>query len=291
MSQQYTGYGQKNLKVNQHKGVWLLDWYDDFSSSTIDTTKWVLQEGGDDVFGAGEHWYTLRKDDEDGANAYIEDGKLVLETREEADYGGHGETYTSAMIRTYQLKAFDYGGKIEVRAKLPGTQGMFPAIWMSSNDELYSTRRLNGEIDIMEFLGHDTDKVYGGAWFYDVPDLSSYSSPDDFEIEYYDNHSNGNLVYVYDGNSVDFTNSYHVFSLEWESTGFKYKVDGKTFLETTFSDYEFGSLYEPFQTTDNSFYLRLNIAVGGAWAGAPDETSIFPQKFYIDYVKYYRRVD
>lgn len=281
------GYFQGRSTKNVAHG-WTLNWYDDFSSNTIDTDKWVLQEGGDAIFGAYDMWYTLRKDDESGANAYIEDGKLVLEAREEVDYGGHGENYTSAMIRTKDLKAFDVGSKIEIRAKLPATQGLFPAIWMSSQDELYvgkdstQSRKLNGEIDIMEFLGSDTDKVYSTVWGYQVPDLSSYTDVKDFEDEYYLSDS-GNVTKSY----TDFTTSYHTFGMEWYADRMDFTIDCKIYHTMTFSDYQYGALYQPFQTTLNSFYLRMNVAVGGSWAGSPDETSVFPAKMYIDWVKYF----
>jgi beta-glucanase (GH16 family) len=40
---------------------------------------------------------------------------------------------------------------------------------------------------------------------------------------------------------------------------------------------------------DQPFFLILNVAVGGAWPGNPDATSVFPQRMLVDYVRVYRR--
>ena len=41
---------------------------------------------------------------------------------------------------------------------------------------------------------------------------------------------------------------------------------------------------------DHSFFVVLNVAVGGYWPGNPDETTAFPQPMHIDYVRVYQRV-
>ncbi len=35
------------------------------------------------------------------------------------------------------------------------------------------------------------------------------------------------------------------------------------------------------------FHLLINVAVGGDWPGAPDNTTVFPQEMNIDYVRVY----
>ena len=39
---------------------------------------------------------------------------------------------------------------------------------------------------------------------------------------------------------------------------------------------------------DRPFFLILNVAVGGAYVGAPDVTTVFPQTMLVDYVRYYQ---
>jgi beta-glucanase (GH16 family) len=35
--------------------------------------------------------------------------------------------------------------------------------------------------------------------------------------------------------------------------------------------------------------MILNVAVGGAWPGNPDESTAFPQRLLVDYVRVYTR--
>jgi beta-glucanase (GH16 family) len=39
---------------------------------------------------------------------------------------------------------------------------------------------------------------------------------------------------------------------------------------------------------DHPFFILLNLAVGGAWPGEPDKTSVFPQTMAVDYVRVYQ---
>lgn len=42
---------------------------------------------------------------------------------------------------------------------------------------------------------------------------------------------------------------------------------------------------------EHSFFLILNVAVGGHWPGYPDETTTFPQEMVVDYVRVYQQSD
>ena len=66
-----------------------------------------------------------------------------------------GRDYTSGAVHTKGKFDFLYG-KAEMRAKLPAGQGIFPAFWMMTDkDDTWLP-----EIDIMEMLGHQPDKVW-----------------------------------------------------------------------------------------------------------------------------------
>ncbi|MGC9003057.1 MAG: carbohydrate binding domain-containing protein, partial [Dictyoglomus sp.] len=41
---------------------------------------------------------------------------------------------------------------------------------------------------------------------------------------------------------------------------------------------------------DHPFFIIMNVAVGGYWPGYPDDTTVFPQKMYVDYIKVYKGV-
>src|SRR6056297_1365466 len=143
---------------------WQLVWEDEFDGDELDQSKWSYQYGtgedeGLDRWGNNElQYYTEREE-----NIYLEDGFLTI-TAQEEDY--EGSDYTSARIRTENKGDWKYG-RIEIRAKLPQGQGIWPAIWMLPTDEVYGGWPQSGEIDIMVMVGHEPETVHGTVHFGD----------------------------------------------------------------------------------------------------------------------------
>jgi beta-glucanase (GH16 family)/regulation of enolase protein 1 (concanavalin A-like superfamily) len=244
---------------------WTLVWNDEFNSSTLDESKWNYTTGGG---GYGNHElqnYTNRPE-----NVRVENGQLIIEARKESYQGSQ---YTSGKLETKSKGDWKYG-RYEIRAKLPEGKGMWPAIWMMpTNQNVYGGWPVGGEIDIMEFLGHDPGKVYGTI---------HYGNPW--------THTGGNYTLP---NNQKFSDDFHTFSLEWSPGEFKWYVDGILYLTKNDwfskdsnkpSDYPFPA---PF---DQLFYLQLNLAVGGDWPGNPDATTDWtkPKQMLVDYVRVYR---
>jgi beta-glucanase (GH16 family) len=96
-----------------------LVWTEEFEGKKINIEIWNFKKG----LGHNneEQYYTSR-----AKNIRIEEGMLVIEARKEKF---KGSKYTSARINTIGNKLFKYG-RIEIRAKLPGGKGTWPAIWM-----------------------------------------------------------------------------------------------------------------------------------------------------------------
>lgn len=251
----------------QQQPQWQLVWEDDFNGNSIDTSSWNFTIGAGGYGNNELQYYSNRPE-----NARVEDGKLVIEARKE-NY--QGSPYTSAKLTTQGKFAFTYG-RVEVKAKLPEGQGVWPAIWMMPEDmNLYGGWPACGEIDIMELLGHEPGKVYGTI---------HYGNPHTYH--------GGNYT-LPDGKK--FSDDFHVFALEWEPGKLKWYVDGQLYYET--SDWFSRSSNEAFDYTypapfDREFYLILNVAVGGNWPGyPPDNADYFPQKMVVDWVKVYKRTD
>ena len=105
---------------------WVLVWADEFDlpdGTQLDPEYWNYSIGlGDNGWGNNEwQFYTDRIE-----NAFIEDGKLVIQSIEEQYQGA---AYTSTRVNTMGKADFTYG-RFEARAKLPNTQGIWSAIWM-----------------------------------------------------------------------------------------------------------------------------------------------------------------
>lgn len=249
-------------KIEEPVG-WRLVWNDEFSNSQIDMSKWEHEVN---AHGGGNNelqYYTARPE-----NSFIEDGVLVIQALEERYTGSEGtREYTSGRLRTKNKGDWKYG-RFDIRAKLPYGQGIWPAIWMMPTESVYGAWAASGEIDIVEMMGHEPNKVYGtlhygGGWPNNVHTGDSYIS-----------------------SSLLFSEDYHLFTLEWEEKSFRWYVDG-VFYQSQTEWYSLNGDYPaPF---DQLFYLILNVAVGGNWPGNPDVTTVFPQQMRVDYVRVFEK--
>ena len=86
----------------------------------------------------------------------------------------------------------------------------------------------------------------------------------------------------------NFSNDFHLFTLEWDTTEFSWYVDGIKYQEQTNWWTSNGMYPAPF---DQRFHILLNVAVGGNWPGDPDQTTTFPQTMTVDYVRIYKKED
>jgi len=237
-----------------------LTWQDEFNGTTLNSAYWSNQNGDGcpDICGWGNNeleYYTPRPE-----NLFFQDGKLVIEARKE-NYSG--KQYTSSKILTAGKKTFKYG-RIDIRAQLPKGKGIWPALWLLPQDNVYGAWPKSGELDLMELVGHEPNKVYGTAHYGPGPGSTSTSRG-------------------YTQPTGDFSDQFHVFSLEWKADQVKWYVDGN--LYSTLNKADIGALQWPF---NESFYLIFNVAVGGYWPGNPDATTYFPQWMVVDYIRVYQ---
>jgi beta-glucanase (GH16 family) len=184
--------------------------------------------------------------------------------------------YTSGRLDTRGKFAPTYG-RFEIRARLPGGRGLWPAHWLYPQNRNWpmeyvmaeavaagkealipEERPWYSEIDIMEFLGHEPGVAYGTLHFYSFDGQKRTSSGTWKE-------------------GSDLTRDFHVYAVEWEPDAIRWFIDGRPFHQTTS-----GIPHTP-------HYLILNTAVGGAWPGNPDATTVFPQYHDIDWVRVYQR--
>ena len=92
--------------------------------------------------------------------------------------------------------------------------------------------------------------------------------------------------------SGDFSEEYHVFSLEWEPGVLRWFVDGTLFHEARQWFSACGRQPpDPFPAPFNhDMYIILNLAVGGNWVGYPDKTTDFENAaFTVEYVRVYQK--
>jgi hypothetical protein len=232
-----------------------LKWSDEFSGTAVNTSDWTFEKGNNNGWGNNElENYTDRSQ-----NVFVSNGNLVIEARQETLSGFN---YTSTRMITKGKRSFTYG-RIDIRAKVPKGKGIWPALWMLGSNIDQKSWPACGEIDIMELIGQEPNKVHGTVHY-------GASAP------------SRNKTGSYILSSGSFDQEFHVYSLIWDKDNLKILVDDINYFSAKSSD--ISSPY-PF---DLPFFFIFNIAVGGNWPGSPDNTTIFPQRMVVDYVRVFQ---
>ncbi len=219
---------------------WTMTWADEFNGSALDTTKWTSLNIAW-PYNDERQYYTP-------SAVTVANGKLTITSRRQ-NMGGR--QYTSGRLETGG-KFSQAFGRFEVRAKLPKTQGIWPAHWL-----LPASNAWPPEIDIMEFLGHDVDTVYfTNHW-------GTAASPQHQTSQF---------------NGPDFSAGFHNYAVEWFPDRMDFFVDGVKHATHTSN------------VPQSPFFIILNTAVGGFWPGYPDATTVFPQLHEVEWVRVHRRL-
>lgn len=242
-------------------------WQDDFdqpAGSAPDPTKWVHDLGASGWGNAELQEYTAGR-----ANAFVVDdpkadnGKALVIRAEKT-----GEkNFTSARLKTQGKFSVSYG-RIEARLQLPRGQGIWPAFWMLGDTHATAGWPECGEIDIVEVLGHETNKLYGTVH---GPGFSGGKGV------------TGSIVLPPGPTLAD---GYHVYAIEWSPGRIEWSLDGKVYHTVTPKNLPAGGRWV---FDDAKYFLLLNLAVGGRWPGYPDATTQFPQELRVDWVKVWKK--
>ncbi len=271
---------------------WQLAWADEFDAPAIDPTKWTL---ADDCWGGGNaerQCYTGR-----AANARIADGQLLIIARREGHTGPafpidqrtgtdrRGQAsrpFTSARLSTHGKAAWRHG-IIEVRARLPQGQGLWPAIWMLPEDNRYGPWPASGEIDITEAVnlgepcrtgqpgcvkGQERG-VLGTLHFGGVPPANRHRG------------TTTAMPAPLDG--------YHVYAVEWSLDAIRWRIDGVDYAAQYPGDWSTSGSNAAGAPFDQPFHLVLNLAVGGHLPEQRNRGGVtmkgFPRTMAVDWVR------
>lgn len=272
-------------------------WADDFNGTSLDTSKWEYELGC--VRGVEQQHYV-----KDSDNVYLEDGKLVLEVtdRDQKDQyqnprGTRQVIYNSGSVRTHGHQEFLYG-RIEMKAKLPKGQGIFPAFWTLGADftldglidakQGYAWARC-GEIDIMELIGGSEGSIGNREVYHTIHTDNNNAT----EVK---------LVGLSTVIDEDFYDNYHVFGIDWSPNKISFYVDDQIVYTADYTNaktIQGSSRTDPLtsgisydqqvQVAQNALnrpqYIQLNLACGGNWPGDAG-LDLAGSQFIIDYVYY-----
>lgn len=225
---------------------WKLTFDDEFNGHSLDTNKWT----------PADPWGYERNQE---LQAYVPDafevtnGVLRIKAeKRQAVYAQKPREFTSGMMSTHKKFSQEYG-RFEIRCRVPKGKGTWPAFWL-----LPEPKRWPPEIDVLEILGHQPDKVHMTLHYRDADGKhkshgGSWTGP-------------------------DFSADFHEFAVEWSPTNIIWFVDGKERFRSRDS------------TPHGKMFMLVNLAIGGVWPGAPDEKTQFPCAFEVDYVRVYEKI-
>ena len=238
-----------------------LVWSDEFDKDGLpDATKWAYdtERNAAGWYNNEQQYYAARR----LQNSRVKGGKLIITARKEKlttapDYGG--QSYSSVRLITRGKASWTYGF-FEVRAKLPGGVGTWPAIWMLGATGNWPDA---GEIDIMEQVGKNPTLIYGTI------------------------HTKATLGTDGDGGHIavaDDCDRFHNYQLTWTPDSLSIGMDGKIFH--TYKNPGKGNDSWPF---DKPQYLLLNVALGGGMAGKVIDDKALPRQMEVEYVRVYQK--
>jgi beta-glucanase (GH16 family) len=231
-----------------------LVWADEFNYSGLpDSVKWKFEVGKARAKNEPQYYTN------DPENTLVADGKLTITCRIK-DVDGM-KRYTSARINTRGKYEFT-NGRVEARAKLPKGRGVWPAIWTLG---LKGGWPACGEIDIMEYWGHDANTIGSNVHTRDY------------------NHTKGTGR----GGEIDYPDpwkDYHIYAVEWYADRMDFYFDDTMFYSCKSKGEGIGEW--PFTAPQ---YIIINFALWNNWkAGQPGiDDTIFPQEFSVDYIRVY----
>lgn len=254
----FTGCKDKEAPLPEYvKQTMSLVWADEFEyEGKPDESKWSYSIGNQNGWGNGE----IQKYTDKPENVNVHKGICTITALRE----GKSNRWTSARMKT-EHKGFWDRGYIEVRAKLPEGVGTWPAIWMMPEANRHGQWPRSGEIDIMEHVGFDKDRVHATV----------HSKAF--------NHKQGNQKTrsdILEGA----TKKFHTYAVYWIDDVIRWVYDGETFYETENPHMSWEEW--PF---DHPFYLILNVAIGGTWGGQQGiDKKMTKAAMEVDYVRVYQ---
>ena len=228
-------------------------WSDEFEGEALSPPdpRWWSHETGQHGWGNDE----LQAYTAEPSNACHDgDGNLVI--RALRTEGG----FTSARLISKGRFDFRYG-RLEARALLPPGAGLWSAIWMLGTDIGAVGWPACGEIDMVENLGSEPDRVFGTV------------------------HCPGHFGSAGVGGSTILRPTrcerFKLFAVEWRPGSIVWSVDGLDYHSVT------SEQLGPSWVFDHPFYLLMNLAIGGTLGGVVSEATRFPAELKVDYIRVY----
>jgi len=247
---------------------WEVVFQDDFN--TFNTDRWLIANNFDHYGGEAQVYRTQ--------NVYINNGKLILETKEEPyccppdsnlecerqNMTGECYQYTSGWIESRVRYKYGY---FEIYAKLPGSDGYWPAFWLHGQGvDLLTNECWYNEIDVFEISGCITDT-------FDIGYHCDYGCPGEPK----GGETTGGKI------ACNYASDYHWYGIEWDRDKITWYVDRKSVRRrNNINELKDIGIW-------NAIRIIINTALQSPTEDCPiTSNSIFPNYMYVDTVNVYR---
>ena len=230
--------------------VWKLKFTEDFKGKKLDDKIWTRI--GPDPSDWNKNM-SVRPD-----LVAVKDGQFHAYGVKNENLAEDKRSVLTGGISTHGKLAVKYG-KIEIRCKLEGQKGAWPAIWMMPEKPAAKWPNC-GEIDIIERLNFD------GFVYQTVHSGWTAAHPNDPP-----HGGKGNIK----------PNDWNVYGIEWTPERIAWTVNGK--VTHSYSKVGDDPIRYPWTVP---FYLMIDMQLGGKWVGAVDEKTL-PTAMHVDWVKIY----
>lgn len=246
-----TKLSRSEVEPKPHR--WALAWSDEFDR--------------EDIFATGV-WTKIPRGHSDWNNTMspheslydLQQGKLILRGRRNDVNVADSAEYLTGGVYTKGKKSFDLG-RIEIRCKLQGAKGAWPAIWMLPNNAPWPK---GGEIDIMERLNFDSFAYQTVHSYYTVK-LGQKTNPK-----------------YYTTAPID-PEGYNTYAVEVLPNELRFFINDRfSFAYPRLPEKEADGQF-PF---GKDYYLLIDMQLGGKWVGKVEGLRE-PIEMHIDWVRYY----
>lgn len=170
--------------------------------------------------------------------------------------------FTSARLKTARKVGFMYG-RLEAKIKMPQGVGTWPAFWMLGGDLLDGVPWPEcGEIDIMEFRGDISDRSTSALHGPTTPQGSGLGA-----------------AFL---SNTPLSDGFHTYAIEWRKNRIDFIVDGR--VNGTYTSADTGTRGWVY---NQEFFIILNLAMGGTYAGEYIDPTLNQAQLSVDYIRYY----
>ncbi len=238
---------------------WVCTWSDEFNGDQLNRDYWNVEVNGNGG-GNNEAQYYLEE------NVAVEEGNLVITAKKETYIN---KQYTSGRINSRYKVSAKYG-RVVFRAQMPAGRGTWAAVWMLPLFNRYGQWPNSGEIDILEYVGYDENRVFAAT-----------------HTAKFNHTTNNNPSF---GKTVEQAEEAMVtYEMIWSPGEIRVAADGDFYGTFRYiPQFNQDVTYDEVFPFDQEFYFIINLAIGGSWGGVEGiDNTIFPTQMKVDYLRLY----